>query len=348
MAVIENSKVFVLLYENKIEKLKKLFDKIDPFDCNIHVGIPVMGPGYIYETFLSVAVRLNKYELVKYLLLEKGFHFMPSRKLNPKTNFSPFGNKIIIWPVKEKKPGEFGGFLISAHACPFYCANTKEMQNLLIEIAEEKIKKGLIDPNEDLGYGTLDEWKKRYAEGFKPDVCYGGADTLIKPLIESKKTLKLMNKLKKFHSINKQSKFDGNTFLHYVIKNIDRYYNINKQDYEDELLKEIYKLIESYLKKGHNPNIPNFDGITPLMLAAKKGHFYLVKLLIKYNAHIFAKNYEGKTVFDILSEELNKTNNEKEKLLYKKIYDYISKMAEKFKLKYSKYEKVKDFSDFFE
>ena len=49
------------------------------------------------------------------------------------------------------------------------------------------------------------------------------------------------------------------------------------------------------LKAGANPNIPNKDGYTPLMEAAGKGDFHMVRVLTGFRVNAGLKNKKGKT-----------------------------------------------------
>lgn len=55
------------------------------------------------------------------------------------------------------------------------------------------------------------------------------------------------------------------------------------------------KCITSLLKNGHDANIKNIHGCTPLFCAAINGHEDIVRLLLKHGADIEAKNKFGET-----------------------------------------------------
>ena len=67
------------------------------------------------------------------------------------------------------------------------------------------------------------------------------------------------------------------------------------------------KLLKEMLRLGANPNIPAFNGVTPLHLALQKDYDVDVfKLLLKYGANPDVPGKDGRTVREIAARERDK------------------------------------------
>ena len=58
---------------------------------------------------------------------------------------------------------------------------------------------------------------------------------------------------------------------------------------------QITKIVKFLLNKGANVNLQNYDGDTPLHLAARYEMEYIVKLLLHYNADVNIINKKDET-----------------------------------------------------
>ena len=65
-------------------------------------------------------------------------------------------------------------------------------------------------------------------------------------------------------------------------------------------------MVSKLLEEGADPNVKDEKSITPLMIAASKHHWGIVKLLIHSGANLYTKNLNGETSFDIIMGYVNK------------------------------------------
>ena len=61
-------------------------------------------------------------------------------------------------------------------------------------------------------------------------------------------------------------------------------------------------VISSLIDAGANVNMPDLDGMTPLMIAAKNGHRFTVELLVRRGADVNFRNVKGETALDIANK----------------------------------------------
>lgn len=72
-----------------------------------------------------------------------------------------------------------------------------------------------------------------------------------------------------------------------------------------ELHEHQYIITEMLLRTGARVDVQENDGLTPLMVAAQRGDFSMVMLLLQHGASTFLKNKEGQTAFDLAKKSTN-------------------------------------------
>lgn len=65
-------------------------------------------------------------------------------------------------------------------------------------------------------------------------------------------------------------------------------------------------LIYERINQGANVNYQNKDGLTPILVAIKSGHFSVIKVLIEKGANFSCKDHYGNNALDYASEFRNK------------------------------------------
>ena len=113
---------------------------------------------------------------------------------------------------------------------------------------------------------------------------------------------------------------------------------LGKMSYPEVAAKMLYAAqegdtnwVEKILDKGMSPNCQTRMGTTPLMFAVMRGYYDLAELLLKRGARVNIKNYNDKTVFDILKStpadfvSYNLTDEQKRnfQLYGQKVYDLL-------------------------
>ncbi|KAH8742077.1 hypothetical protein FG386_003404 [Cryptosporidium ryanae] len=110
----------------------------------------------------------------------------------------------------------------------------------------------------------------------------------VKVLLELAERQKYALHVKKSNIAGKDQKLDG---INIKNTNLDTFDSINEVDSMGRtalyhaVLMEDENLVASLLNAGADPNIPDFSGITPLLLASKNNILVIVKLLLKKGAN---------------------------------------------------------------
>ena len=91
----------------------------------------------------------------------------------------------------------------------------------------------------------------------------------------------------------------GETALHLVINTRDAVIMHSKKKWPFNRCTDGYtKIVKFLLNKGADTNLQNYDGDTPLHLAASYEMEYIIKLLLHYNADVNIKNKKGETALN--------------------------------------------------
>ncbi|KAJ3222890.1 Nuclear factor NF-kappa-B p105 subunit [Clydaea vesicula] len=123
----------------------------------------------------------------------------------------------------------------------------------------------------------------------------------IRPLKkESEKIIKLL--VSKNINLNIQNSRSGKTALHYLIKDPELLAE-NAKGEQKVIADMIASSLNCLLLANANPNIPDFDGNSPLHLACKSGHKDLIQSLLKYGGKINVVNLNGDSPYSYCSNQ---------------------------------------------
>ncbi|KAE8723117.1 hypothetical protein F3Y22_tig00013040pilonHSYRG00015 [Hibiscus syriacus] len=61
--------------------------------------------------------------------------------------------------------------------------------------------------------------------------------------------------------------------------------------------------------RGYDVNVPDGDGYTPLILAAREGHGSMCELLISHGANCYFKNAKGETALSLARKAVGLKND---------------------------------------
>ena len=171
------------------------------------------------------------------------------------------------------------------HVAALY--NTEACSTLLAYKAD-------VNSTTNLGYTPL-QYAAKHA-------CYKACRRLC--ILEESTRSKVKRQLNEKLNINWQNRYEE-AALHLVVDSRNGAIMMSKKKWPFNICKDRYtKIVKLLLKMGANVNMKNYNGETPLHIAARYEMEYIVKLLLHYNADIHIRNTRDETAMDLTKNNL--------------------------------------------